>query len=152
MVKIGVISDTHGYLRPGILDVFKNVDLILHAGDIGDLKTYHTLMGIAPVEAVWGNMDPFSLRKEIRETLVLTKNTLTIALSHGGGSPDTIIERLQNVFYSHSPNIIVFGHTHQPMAEYIGETFFFNPGYARETLGLLHIDDKGGFTAEIVKL
>jgi len=132
--------------------MFKGVDLILHAGDIGNLNILYELTGIAPTEAVFGNMDPCNIREETREEIVLKLKGHTIGLSHGGGSPHTIVERLANRFSSRGTDIVVFGHTHEPMERQVGDIFFFNPGYGRKTIGFLELNDNGGFRTRVVKL
>ncbi len=150
-MKIGVISDTHGLVKDKVFQIFKDVDLIIHAGDIGNLKVIGDLLSIAPVEAVWGNMDPMPVRDQTREKLVLNIEGLTLGVSHGGGSPYDIIERLQNMFYQQKVDIIIYGHTHKPHMEKIKDIFFFNPGYGRETVGILEVKESK-YTYKIFKL
>ncbi|HEV8598014.1 MAG TPA: metallophosphoesterase family protein, partial [Gemmatimonadales bacterium] len=68
-MRLGIIADTHGLLRPEVFEVFKHVDRILHAGDVGDLDILTELEAIAPVTAVWGNTDGLALRGRLPEVI-----------------------------------------------------------------------------------
>jgi len=149
---IGVISDTHGRLDYRVKTLFDGVDLILHAGDVGDMDIIYSLEEIAETKAVFGNMDDYMVRSNTREKIVLEKDGIRIGLAHGGGSPYTIIDRLEKMFRNDNVDIIVFGHTHSPLEEQVGEIFFFNPGYGRNTVGFLEIGENGDFKTRIVKL
>jgi uncharacterized protein len=151
-LKIGVISDTHGALKPGVTDAFKGVDLILHAGDIGNLDIIYSLMEIAPVQAVYGNMDSYVVMKETREKVVIPAMGRVIGLAHGGGSPVDIIQRLENQFRNDNVDVIVFGHTHSPTREKRGKILFFNPGDGRKTVGIIEIFETGGIETQIIDL
>ena len=151
-MKIGVISDTHGFLHPRIESVFKDVDLILHAGDVGKHFIIQQLARLAHVEAVYGNTDMGMIRDLFEEELVLDLKGHKIALCHGAGKYDNIMERLSNRFEPKNVDIIVFGHTHTPTEVQKNGIFFFNPGYGRKTAGILELDESGGFTTSIVRL
>jgi hypothetical protein len=88
-VRVGVISDTHGMLRPDVLKYFADVGHILHAGDIGDEDLLIALEAVAPVTAVWGNTDGLALRHRIPEiaTVVLERRTIAVVHGHQLGSP-----------------------------------------------------------------
>lgn len=150
-MKIGVISDTHGYLNPRVQEIFNGVDMILHAGDIGKVNIIFDLTGIAPLEAVYGNMDPFEVQDETPSYRVMDLNGVIVGLAHGGGSPRDIKDRLKNMFHKDNVKIIVFGHTHEPCQEWIDGVFFFNPGYGRRSVGLLEIEKDGKFKSEIME-
>ena len=108
---IGIISDTHGLVRPEITDVFKDVDLILHAGDVGGRGVLEALQKIAPVEAVFGNVDDPHDPALARERVV-TAAGLTIHVSHGDelGRPTA-----QLALARYTGDVVVFGHTHRPV-------------------------------------
>ena len=106
--RIGVISDTHGYLDPQVLEEFAGVDHIIHAGDIMDAATLEALGKVAPVTAVAGNMDDGKLGKLPREVTGKVE---------GYGKQD-------------SPDLVVCGHDHLPAVEWIDGTLFLNPGSA----------------------
>lgn len=151
-MKIGVVSDTHGVLYRRVKELFEGVDLILHAGDVGNLNVLYELFSIAPTEAVWGNMDPLAVREETDERLIIYEKGIAIGVAHGGGSPLDIIDRLWVMFEQDDVDIIVFGHTHRPFAEKINDTFYFNPGSGKETVGFIEIEDDGTFRTKIVEL
>jgi len=151
-MKIGVISDTHGHFHSQLDILLRGVDLILHAGDIGSLNVLNRLKRIAPVKAVYGNMDNFEVQSNTTIKRVIELNGLRIGLAHGGGSPVDIISRLKKMFGDDNVNIIVFGHTHKPMIDQVGDIFFFNPGDGRRTIGLIELSDEGGFKSKIINL
>lgn len=133
MFKIGVISDTHGYLDPCIQRIFKGVDHILHAGDIGFPWLLLDLERIAPVTAVLGNTD-YDL--PVRETEAVELAGFKILVHHIVSLPTpahVIRERIERT----SPDIVVFGHTHRAHHETLGKKVYLNPGYAgREKMGV----------------
>ena len=88
-MRIGVIADTHGLLRPEVFEVFSGVDLILHAGDIGHPEILDDLRALAPVRAVWGNTDGFDLRHALPEVIEEEIEGLSFVVTHGHqlGSP-----------------------------------------------------------------
>lgn len=132
MIKIGVISDTHIPkfaldLPEDVYNDFVNVDLILHAGDLVELPVIKNLARLAPVKAVYGNMDPSEVREKLRDKEVIKIGKVKIGLIHGYGPPKEITKRIRSNFDT-TVNAIVFGHTHMPFNEKIGKTLFFNPG------------------------
>ena len=125
-VTLGILSDTHGLLRPEVLTSLEEVDHILHAGDVGPVWILDELAALAPVTAVWGNTDDFGIRTRVPEVAKVEVAGLRIVVVHGHqfGSPSP--ERLAGEFPD--AGLVVFGHTHQPEAHSIGETWFVNPG------------------------
>jgi len=125
-MKIGLISDTHNYLDPRVPEIFQGVDHILHGGDVGLPLIIVELEQIAPVTAVTGNTDA---GLSLRETEVVTLGDKRFLVHHivtpGTGSP-RIAERLN----AEAPDVVVYGHTHEPFVETHGRTLFINPGYA----------------------
>lgn len=151
-MKIGVISDTHGYFNPNILIQFYDVDMILHAGDIGKMAVIHKLGEIAPTEAVYGNTDPDVIRELTDESKIIEVNGHKIAVCHGAGTYHNIIERLHARFKPQNVDIVIYGHTHEAEAKGVDGIYFFNPGCGRNTVGFLEIDNAGGFCTRIVNL
>jgi uncharacterized protein len=128
-MRIGVISDTHGLLRPEVFDVFARVDHILHAGDVGPASILDELGAIAPVTAVYGNTDGRALRSRLPQVATLELDGFTIVVTHGDqlGSPTP--EKLQAEFPD--AEIIVFGHTHRPVLTLVDVVVtVMNPGGA----------------------
>jgi putative phosphoesterase len=125
-VRIGLISDTHNYLDRRVLDVFDGVEHILHAGDVGQQMLLAELASIAPVTAVSGNTDA---GLPLRETELIILEGKKFLIHHivtpGVGSP-RIDERMRR----ETPDVVMFGHTHKPFAEKLGDTLFINPGSA----------------------
>ncbi len=129
MFRIGVIADTHGLFDRAVLRHFQDVDHILHAGDIGSKSVIEQLEQLAPVTAVSGNVDGYG-RSGFPPETVIELGGLRIALRHilfEGGK----ITREGRAFLERAqPDVCVFGHTHQPTAEWVGATLLFNPGSA----------------------
>jgi uncharacterized protein len=108
-IVIGLISDTHGLVRPRIADVFAGVAMILHAGDVGGHTVLDTLARVAPVQAVYGNVDDPHDPALARERAV-TMGGVTIHVSHGHelGSPTPGL-----VLARYVGDVVMFGHTHR---------------------------------------
>jgi len=128
-VRLGIISDTHGLLRPEVFQVFENVDHILHGGDVGTVDVLTELEGLAPVTAVHGNVDGDPLRARLPQVAALRLDGFDIVVTHGDqfGSPTPA--KLVGAFPR--AEIIVFGHTHRPVLELVDRTVtVMNPGGA----------------------
>lgn len=150
---IGVISDTHIPTRgriipPGLYDLFEEVGLILHAGDLVDEQVLDEFKALAPVEAVAGNMDPVMLQSRLGRLKLVEVGAVKIGLLHGDVSGHKIdYEQVLGLFQPAKPQAVVFGHLHQPVAEQYNDTLFFNPGSLIDprrtpypSCGLLHLD------------
>ena len=127
MLRIGVISDTHNFLDPQVPGLFKGVDHILHAGDIGQPWLILRLEEIAPVTAVMGNTDDPGYHYRLTESIELAGRKFLIHHIVEPSAPD---EALKRRLEREQPAAVVFGHTHKQFCETIGSTLFFNPGYA----------------------
>lgn len=128
-MRLGIISDTHGLLRPEVFDVFSDVDHILHAGDIGPSALLTELEALAPVTAVYGNTDGFEIRSRVPQVARLRLDGFDIVVTHGDqlGSPTP--ERLNAEFPD--AEIIVYGHTHRPLLTTVDMVVtVMNPGGA----------------------
>lgn len=125
-MRLGLISDTHGHFDPRLPAVFADVDHILHAGDIGPWEILNQLERLAPVTAVLGNND-YGL--DVRETEVVELGGRKFFLHHIV-SPHALASGLVQRLERHQPEVVMFGHTHQPFCEMIGGRLFLNPGYA----------------------
>ena len=127
MTRIGLISDTHGKLRHEVFAAFADVDLILHAGDIGNPDIITELETLAPVRAVHGNTDGFELRSRYPEALDATVEGKRIRVVHGHllGAPTPQGLRAQNP----DADVIVYGHTHRPLLDEAAP-LVVNPGAA----------------------
>jgi len=111
-MKIGLVSDTHGYLDPRVFEHFKNVDEIWHAGDIGDLSLVDELKKIKPVRAVYGNIDDKTIQAEFPEDLWFVCEGFTIWITHIGGAPPHYNPRVKKILKQKAPDIFVCGHSH----------------------------------------
>ncbi len=138
-MKIGVLSDTHipqmaKKISEKVIELFSDVDLILHAGDIVDKTVIEELESIAKVEVVKGNMDepdnPYPLKK------VLNVEEVKIGLIHGYGSPFGLRDRIRKEFYE--LDVIVYGHSHKSYNKIENGILFFNPGTPTDKIFALH--------------
>jgi putative phosphoesterase len=151
---IGLISDTHGLVRPDVFSAFEGVDAIYHAGDVGGSEVLAVLGTIAPVQAVRGNADAQD-DPRLCVHFADTVGGLTVHVSHGHelGIPSPI-----RLLARYDADIIVFGHTHRPSVTRSGRRLVINPGAAgprrfslTPTVARLTIRD-GAAHAEIIDL
>ena len=122
-VVVGVISDTHGLLRPQALTTLRGSDFIIHAGDIGDPAILQKLEEIAPVTAVRGNVDQEAWTRSIPMTNVLEVNGVAIYILHKIDDLDLNPEAAGFA-------AVVYGHSHVPKQETKHGVLYFNPGSA----------------------
>jgi uncharacterized protein len=145
-MKIGIISDTHGFLDPKVLKLFAGVEHILHAGDIGPDGIVAGLEAVAPVTAVLGNTDS-SPTFRLTEAVVLAGRKFLV---HHIVNPRALTEELRLRIARARPDAVVFGHTHKAFCETIDGVLYLNPGYAgkpkfgaERSVAILHGDGKG---------
>ena len=123
---VGLISDTHGLLRPEVFDVFHGVDLILHAGDVGGRDIVTGLRAIAPVHAVYGNTDRPG-EPGLAGSIDISLEGLTVHVSHGhelgNPTPATLVA-------TYPADIVIYGHTHKALVEHLNGALVVNPGAA----------------------
>jgi hypothetical protein len=128
-VRLGVISDTHGLLRPAVFDLFQGVDHILHGGDVGEPAILTELAAVAPVTAVYGNVDGAELRARLPQVSELELDGFAIVVTHGDQFGHPTPATLHAAFPR--AEIIVYGHTHRPLLELVDRTVtVMNPGGA----------------------
>ena len=128
-MRLGVISDTHGLLRPQVFDLFREVDHILHGGDVGKWEVMIDLQAIAPVTAVYGNVDPPEIRSRLPQVASAELDGFEVVVTHGDQFGHPTPEKLHAAFPR--AEIIVYGHTHQPLLELVDKTVtVMNPGGA----------------------
>ena len=128
-MRLGVISDTHGLLRPEVFEVFENVDHILHGGDVGPVDILDELGTIAPVTAVYGNTDDWDVRNRLPQVARVELDGFTIVVTHGDQFGTPTPDKLQAAFPD--AEIIVFGHTHRPVLTLVDVVVtVMNPGGA----------------------
>jgi len=149
-MKIGVMSDTH--LREVtekliwiVEDLFKDTDMILHAGDLGSetVLIYLEAMGVT---AVRGNLDPVEVVRSLPAKRIIEAGTKKIGLMHGWGGYTDLAQKIRPEFGR--IDCLVFGHSHFPTNEVMGNELYFNPGTAtgtprasKNSVGFLHVDD-----------
>ncbi|HUB02822.1 MAG TPA: metallophosphoesterase family protein [Terriglobales bacterium] len=148
---VGVISDTHGLLRPQAVAALKGVDHILHAGDVGGQDILDALARIAPVTAIRGNVDTEPWAEGIAEIEVVELGGTLIYMLHDLGRLDLKPEAA-------GMDVVVYGHSHQPKMEEKNGVLYFNPGSAGPrrfqlpvSLGRLVVED-GRARAEVIEL
>ncbi|UCE79330.1 MAG: metallophosphoesterase family protein [Nitrospiraceae bacterium] len=139
---VGIISDTHGLLRPEAFEALKAVNLIIHAGDVGSPSVIDDLKAIAPVIAVRGNMDrdPWAADLPVREIIELEHGLLYVAHD---------LSRLESDPNTASVKAVISGHSHRPSIKTHKGVLYLNPGSAGPrrftlpvTIALLHINGK----------
>lgn len=128
-VRIGLVADTHGWLDPAVLERFAGVDLIVHAGDIGDEAILDALRAVAPVLAVRGNIDYGPLTDLPLATWTDVKGA-RIASLHIAGPPGRPNADLRRVVDQARPDIVVVGHSHVVGFWRLSGTLVVNPGAA----------------------
>jgi len=150
-VIIGVISDTHGLLRPEALAALRGSDYIIHAGDIGDPAILKKLAEIAPVTAIRGNVDRAAWARQISATNVLDSGGICIYVLHSLAELDLKPEAAGFA-------VLVHGHSHVPKQEEKNGVLYFNPGSAGPrrfqlpvTIGRLTVEN-GAVAGEIIEL
>jgi putative phosphoesterase len=122
-VKLGLISDTHGLLRPEALRALAGVEHIIHAGDIGDPQIIETLRGIAPVDAVRGNNDKGAWAAKLPLWLALEFEGVGVHVLHDANEMD--IDPAAAGF-----RVVIAGHSHKPQISDRDGVLFVNPGSA----------------------
>jgi putative phosphoesterase len=142
-VLVGVISDTHGLLRPEAVAALRDVEHILHAGDVGEAEILDRLGRLAPVTAIRGNVDGSGRCGRLPETELVELGGQSIYMLH-----DRMALDLDPV--TAGIGAVVFGHSHQPAIEWVKSVLYFNPGSAGPrrfslpvSLGFLEISESG---------
>ena len=111
-MKIGLLSDTHGYLDPKVFDYFAACDELWHAGDIGSMEVAVALEQFKPVKAVYGNIDDSTLRAKYPEDLWFECEGVEILMTHIAGAPPRYNPRIKKILASRTPAVLVCGHSH----------------------------------------
>jgi putative phosphoesterase len=150
-MDIGVISDTHGLLRPEAVEALQGSQYIIHAGDVGDPTILDRLEEIAPVTAVRGNVDHGNWAKKLPETNILEVEGVSIYVLH-------VLDRFDLKPEAAGFAAVIYGHSHVPKQEVKNGVLYFNPGSAGPkrfslpiSVGRLTIEN-GNVTAEFIDL
>jgi len=132
MVKVGLLSDTHGWLDPAIVDFFSDCDEIWHAGDVGSPGIIDHLESMATVRAVSGNIDDSRLRLRIPEFQSFTIEGMAVVMIHIGGYPGHYSSRSKGLIRDSRPKLFIAGHSHilKVMRDEENDLLFMNPGAA----------------------
>ena len=132
MTRIGVLSDTHGYLDPRVKEHFRDVDEIWHAGDIGSYEVLQTLREFKPTRAVFGNMDGGDVRYSLSEFYRFRVEDINVLMTHIGGWPGHYPYELRRSLELAKPDIFVCGHSHilKVMYDKDYNLLHINPGAA----------------------
>lgn len=132
-MKLGIISDTHGYFHPAIHEYLDGVSLILHAGDVGRVEILDELEKIAPVVAVYGNVDGREVRMRVPEHQRFELDGLDFWMTHIGGRPGRYDPAIRDELSTRPPDVFICGHSHILRVERddkLGGMLFINPGAA----------------------
>jgi len=131
-MKIGLISDTHGWIHPRLFDHFAGCDEIWHAGDIGNIETADTLASFKPLKAVFGNIDDSHVRTIYKEYLIFKAEEIRVWMTHIGGTPGHYDKKLKPRIYENPPDLFICGHSHIAKVIYDKKAGFLyvNPGAA----------------------
>jgi uncharacterized protein len=151
-MRIGVISDTHGLLRPEVVDALQGVEQIIHAGDVGKLEIVDRLQEIAPLTVVQGNVDRGELAAALSKTELLSINNVDIYILHDLNELD--LDPAAARF-----RVVVSGHTHQPLQYERNGVWYLNPGSVGPkrfklpvSMAYLHIAPNGEIQIEMKTL
>ncbi|MEE4256069.1 MAG: metallophosphoesterase family protein [Bacteroidales bacterium] len=132
MMRIGLLSDTHGWIYPGIYDFFADCNEIWHAGDIGNAATYDTLSRFRPVRAVFGNIDGHDVRLLCPEVQLFHCDKLKVMMKHIGGYPGRYERSVKELLQKEGPDLFISGHSHILKVMYDNKhgLMHMNPGAA----------------------
>ena len=161
-MRLGLVSDTHGWLHPELPRALDGCDLILHAGDIGTPEVLEPLQAVAPVRAVWGNIDGQDLRRAWPEDDRFEVEGVRFWLRHIVGHPGRWAPGMGARLRADPPDVLVCGHSHILRVERVpslGRMLFVNPGAAGrhgfhqvKTCVLLTVADGAARQADVVHL
>jgi hypothetical protein len=131
-MKLAILSDSHGLLRPELFPLLEGMDQIVHAGDIGPASLLVELEAVAPLTAVWGNTDGFDVRDRLPEIARRKWEGRSVVVVHGHQFGVPTPEALAEAYADAA--LVVFGHTHIPTIERVGTVLAVNPGCCGDKL------------------
>lgn len=131
-MKVGLLSDTHGYWDNRYAEHFKECDEIWHAGDIGSVEVIERLAELKPVRAVYGNIDGQNIRIQYPRTAIFMAEEVKVLLTHIGGYPGRYAPEVRKELYAERPNLFIAGHSHilKVMFDDTLKCLYINPGAA----------------------
>ena len=159
-MKIGLISDTHGYLDSKIFHYTKECDEIWHAGDIGNVSLLSKLENFKPLRAVFGNIDSQEIRLCTSEIAFISCGGMNIIMTHIAGKPPSYTKKIRTQLLANQPDIIVCGHSHilKVIFDKKNKILYLNPGAAGrhgfhkvKTLLRFEIDNGKIFNMEVIE-
>ena len=112
MRKVGLLSDTHGYIHHELTRIFKDCDEIWHAGDFGNIETADALKKIKPLRGVFGNIDGTEIRMEFPEFLRFFCEDVDVLITHISGYPGNYAPSVRNIMQTKPPQLFISGHSH----------------------------------------
>ena len=132
MTKIGLLSDTHGWLNPKVYEFFKDCDEIWHAGDIGDYDITIELSAFKKLRAVFGNIDDWEIRADFPQFQIFKVEDMKVVMTHIGGYPNNYAPGIKQLLLEEKPDIFISGHSHilKVMRDSQLELLHLNPGAA----------------------
>ena len=161
MIKIGLLSDTHGYLDEAIFKHFEECDEIWHAGDFGGVAIADTLAAFKPLRGVYGNIDGQDIRADFPEHLRFNCESVDVWMTHIGGYPGRYSPHIRTDLQRNPPKLFICGHSHilKVMYDQKLQCLHLNPGAAGKqgwhkvrTLLRFSIDDNRIENLEVVEL
>ena len=140
MPRIGLLSDTHGFINPRILEFFATCDEIWHAGDIGNVETADNLVALKPFKAVYGNIDGTELRKSYPKNQVFSCEGVNVLMTHIGGYPGRYEKEARQLIELEKPKLFICGHSHilKVLYDKKYDLLHINPGAAGNS-GFHHV-------------
>jgi putative phosphoesterase len=140
MYRIGLLSDTHSFVNPRILEFFAGCDEIWHAGDIGNIETADKLAAYKSLRAVYGNIDGTELRKAYPKNQIFICEGIKVLMTHIGGYPGRYEKEARQLIEVEKPGIFISGHSHilKVMYDKKHELLYINPGAAGNS-GFHHV-------------
>lgn len=132
MKKIGLLSDTHGFIHPRVFDFFSDCDEIWHAGDIGNIGVCDKINAYKPLKAVYGNIDGHELRKIYPVIQHFTCENLKVMITHIAGYPGKYAKGISQILKEAKPDLLIAGHSHilKVIPDQRNRLLFINPGAA----------------------
>ncbi len=130
MARIGLLSDTHGWLDPAVFTYLDSCDEIWHAGDIGTAEVTDALGAFRPLRAVYGNIDDHLLRRQFPQDQVFTMQDVKVCMTHIGGRPGRYSRQARALILSEQPRLFVCGHSHilRVIPDNKYDLLYLNPG------------------------
>jgi uncharacterized protein len=149
MVRVGLLSDTHGFVHPEIPRIFGGCDEIWHAGDFGSLAVADQLNSIKPLRGVYGNIDGFDIRMRFKEFLRFSCESVDVLITHIGGYPGNYSPAVRELMKVKAPSLFISGHSHilKVMHDKKYNCLHINPGAAGRN-GFHHVITMIRFTID----